>query len=235
MEIENLMEADFSLCFVFFEELIDSCGDLSGRRSLTELGCGGSLAIPEGNGSVTLMAAALAEQGGLQLLDESLCQRLHGVGENHIHAEEVVPRLDDVVDLDGLFVGEDAVCLVQYLNLIAGEPVTGHASVAVDHVDLQILIEATVHSAVALLNKRFEKFGKLRGFLFLSGGFGCVLWYVPSIKFLIGTGDAFVSAVTSDDPFRNTPSCCCLACGNVVHFLLFLSTDLGCDPRNNWC
>ena len=111
--------------------------------------------------------------------------------------------------------------------------VTGHAPVAVDHVDLQVFIETAIHSAITLLNKGFEKFGKLRGFLFLSGGFDCVSGYVPSFKFLIGTGDAFVSAVAADDSFRNAPTRCCLACSDVVHFLLFLSTDLGRDPRNN--
>ena len=184
---------------------------------------------------MSLMAAALAEQGGLQLLDESLRQRLRCIGENHIHAEEVIASLNNVVDLDGLFVGEDSVSFVKYFYLITGEPVAGHASIAVDHVDLLVFIETAVHFAVALLDKCFEKFGKLRGFLFLSRGLGCVLGYVPSFKFLIGTGDALVSAVTPDDSFGNVPSCCCLACGNVVHFLLFLSTDLGCDPRNNWC
>ena len=37
MEIEDLMEADIFLRFVFFEELIDGCGDISWRRSLSEL------------------------------------------------------------------------------------------------------------------------------------------------------------------------------------------------------
>ena len=121
---------------------------------------------------MALVTAALAEQGRLQLLDESLCQRLHGVGQDHIHAEEVIASLNDVVDFNGLFVGEDAVGLIQHLDLIASQPIAGHASVAVDHVNLQVLIEATVHSAVALFNKGFEKFGKLRGFLFLSCGLG---------------------------------------------------------------
>ena len=212
MEIENLMEADIFPCLIVFKQLIDGCGDLGRWRSLAELGCGGSLAISGGNGSVALMAAALAEQGGLQLLDESLCQRLHGVGENHIHAEEVIASLDNVVDLDGLFVGEDAVGLVQHLDLITGQPVAGHASVAVDHVDLQVFIEATVHSAVALFDKGFEKFGKLRGFLFLSGGLGCVFGYVPDAELLIGIRDAIIAAMPSDKLFRDIPFCCDFAC-----------------------
>ena len=80
MKIQNLMEADIFLSFILFEQMIDGCGDLGRRRGLTELGGSGRLAISGGNGSVALMAAALTEQGGLQLLDESLCQRLHGVG-----------------------------------------------------------------------------------------------------------------------------------------------------------
>jgi 2-C-methyl-D-erythritol 2,4-cyclodiphosphate synthase len=151
MEIKDFMETDIFLRFVFFEELIDGCGDISWRRSLTELGGGGCLSISGGYGSVSLMAAALAEQGGLQLLDESLRQRLHCIGENHIHAEEVIASLNNVVDLDGLFVGEDAVGFIENFNLISGQPVAGHASVAVDHVDLQIFIEAEILFAVALL------------------------------------------------------------------------------------
>ena len=100
MEIENLMEADIFLRFVFFEQLIDSCRDLGRWGSLSELGRSGCPAISGGDGRMALMAAALAEQGGLQLLDESLRQRLHGVGEDYIHTEEVVTCLDDIVDLD---------------------------------------------------------------------------------------------------------------------------------------
>ena len=74
MEIQNLVEANILLCFVIFKQLINGCGDLCRRRSLAEFGRGSSFAVSGGNGSVTLMAAALAEQGGLQLLDESLRQ-----------------------------------------------------------------------------------------------------------------------------------------------------------------
>ena len=161
---------------------------------------------------MAFVAAAFAKQGGLQLLDESLCQRLHGVGEDHIHAEEVIASLNDVVDLDGLFVGEDTVSLIQHLDLITGEPVTGHASVAVDHVDLQIFVKAAIQPAVALLDKCFEKFGKLRGFLFLSGGLGCILGYVPDAEFLIGIRDAIATAMPSDELFRDIPFCCDFTC-----------------------
>ena len=161
---------------------------------------------------MALMAAALAEQGGLQLLDKILCQRLHGVGENHIHAEEVIASLNNVVDLDGLFVGEDTVSFVQHLDLIAGESVAGHASVTVDHVDLQVFVKATIHSAVALFDKCFEKFGKLRGFLFLSGGFGCVLGYVPDAELLIGIRDAIIPAMPSDQLLGYIPFCGDFAC-----------------------
>lgn len=201
MEIENLMEADIFPSLVFFEEQIDGCRDLGRGCSLAKLGCSGRLAISGDNGSVALMAAALAEEGGLQLLDESLSQRLHGVGENHIHTEEVIPCFDNVVDLDGFFVGEDPVGLVQNLDLIPCESVAGHASVAVDHIDLQVFIEAAVRSAVALLDKGFEKFGKLRSFLFLSDGLGCIFRYVPSFKLLIGIGDAFLHAIDAYHSF----------------------------------
>ena len=45
MEIQNLMEADIFLCFVFFEQLVDGCGDLGRRRSLAKLGCGNRLSV----------------------------------------------------------------------------------------------------------------------------------------------------------------------------------------------
>jgi len=218
MEIQNLMEADIRLRLVFLEQLIDGCGDLCRRCSLTELGCGGSLAVSGGDGSVALMAAALTEQGGLQLLDERLCQRLHGVGENHIHAKEVVAGLDDIIDLDGLFVREDAVGLIQHLDLISGESVAGHAPIAVDHVDLQVLIEAAVHPAVALLDKCFEKFGKLRGFLFLSGGLGCILGYVPDAELLIGIRDASLGAISVNQTHAYIPFFCNFFYCDVVHF-----------------
>ena len=87
------------------------------------------------------MAATLTEQGGLQLLYESLRQRLHCIGENHIHAEEVVARFDDVVDLDGLFVGEDTVGFIENFNLISGQPVAGHPAGTVGEVCLDVVIQ----------------------------------------------------------------------------------------------
>ena len=224
MEIKDFVEANILLCLVLLEQLIDGNRDFCRRRSLAELGCGGSLTISGGDGGVALMAAALTEQGELQLLNESLCQRLHGIGENHIHAEKVVASLDDIVDFDGLFVSEDTVGLIQYLDLITGQPVAGHAPVAVDHVDLQVFIETAVHFAVALLDKCFEKFGKLRGFLFLSCGLGGIFGYVPDTEFLIGICDASLHAILCDHALGNAPFFCRFSYGNVVHILPFLST-----------
>ena len=218
MEIENFVEADILLRFVLFEQLIDGCGDLGRWRSLAEFGCGGSLAVSGGDGSMALVAAALAEQGGLQLLDESLRQRFHGVGENHINAEEMIVGLDDVVDLDGLFVGENPVGLIQHFNLITGQSVAGHAAIAVNHIDLQVFIEAAIHSAVALLDKGFEKFGKRRGFLFLSCGLGCVLGYVPDAELLIGVQDASLGAISVNQTHAYVPFFCNFFCRDVVHF-----------------
>ena len=53
-----------------------------------------------------------------------------------IHAEEVIPGLDDVIDLDGFVAGEDFIAFVEHFHLISSEPIAGHAVVAVDHVDL---------------------------------------------------------------------------------------------------
>ena len=83
-----------------------------------------------------------------------------------------------------------------------------HAAGTVRQVDLQVLIEATVHPAVALFDKCFEKFRKLRGFLFLSCGLGCVLGYVPNFEFLIGIGDALQYAINTYHSFRDTPFFC---------------------------
>lgn len=205
MEIKDFIEPDILLSPIFFEQLIDNCGDLCRRRSLAKGGCSSRFAISGDNRRVTLETAALAEQGDLQLLDESLRQRLRCVGGNHIHAEGVIASLNDVIVLDGLVVGEDAFSLVQHVNLIAGEPIASHMSVSVDHVDLQVFTGASVRSAVALHDKHFEK---LRGSLFLSGGLGCVLVYVSSFNILISTWDAFLHAIDADHLFRNSPFFC---------------------------
>lgn len=57
------------------------------------------------------MPADLAEQCRLQLVNKALSQRLHGVGQDHIHAEKVIPRFNDIVDLDGSVVGKYTVGL----------------------------------------------------------------------------------------------------------------------------
>ena len=124
----------------------------------------------------------------------------------------MIASLNDVVDLDGLLVGENAVSFVQHLDLITGEPVTGHASVAVDHVDLQIFVKAAIQPAVALFDKGFEKFGELGSFLFLSGGLGGVLGYVPDAELLIGIRDAIIPTMPSDQLLGYIPFCGDFAC-----------------------
>lgn len=161
---------------------------------------------------MALVAAALAEQRGLQPIDKALGQGLHGIGQYHVHAEKVVPCFNDVVYLDGLVVCEYAVCFVQHLDLIAGQAVAGHADVAVYHVDLQVLIETAVLFAVSLLDEGSEKFGKLGGVLFLSRGLDCVFGYVPDAELLVGFGDAVISAMTPDELIRDIPFSCDFAC-----------------------
>ena len=48
----------------------------------------------------------------------------------------MISGFNDIIDLDVFAGSEDTVFLIQYLNLITGQTIAGHASAAVDHVDL---------------------------------------------------------------------------------------------------
>ena len=69
----------------------------------------------------------------------------------------MISGLDDIIDLDVFAGSKYPVLFIQYLNLITGQAIACHASTAVDHVDLKILIKASVLLAVTLLENLFEK------------------------------------------------------------------------------
>ena len=111
---------------------------------------------------MTLVAAAVADQLHLDLVNECLVQWLHGVAQNHIDGQKMISCFDDIIDLDCFAAGDDAVGFVQQLDLVARQPVAGHAAVTIDHVDLDIVVKTTILSAVSLLDQIFEEWGDLR-------------------------------------------------------------------------
>ena len=111
---------------------------------------------------MTLVAAVVAEQLHLNLMNECLVKRLHRIAQNHIDSKEVISCFDDIIDLDCFAAGDDAVGFVQQLDLVASQPVAGHSTITVDHVDLDIVVKTTILSAVSLLDHIFEKWGDLR-------------------------------------------------------------------------
>ena len=108
------------------------------------------------------MAAVVAEQLHLDLMNECLVQWLHHIAQNHIDIKEVISCFDDIIDLDCFAAGDDAVGFVQQLDLVASQPVAGHSTVTVDHVDLDIVVKTAILSAVSLLDQIFEKWRDLR-------------------------------------------------------------------------
>ena len=80
---------------------------------------------------MTLVAAVVAVQLHLNLMNECLVKRLHGVAQNHIDSKEVISCFDDIIDLDCFAAGDDAVGFVQQLDLVASQPVAGHSTVTI--------------------------------------------------------------------------------------------------------
>ena len=111
---------------------------------------------------MTLVAAVVAEQLHLNLMNECLVQWLHRIAQNHIDSKEVISCFDDIIDLDCFAAGDNAVGFIQHFDLVARQPVAGHAAVTIDHVDLDIVVKTTILSAVSLLDQIFEKWGDLR-------------------------------------------------------------------------
>ena len=106
---------------------------------------------------MTLVAAVVSEQLHLDLMNECLVQWLHRIAQNHIDSKEVISCFDDIIDLDCFAAGDDAVGFVQQLDLVACQSIAGHATVTVDHVDLDIVVKTSILSAVSLLDQIFEK------------------------------------------------------------------------------
>lgn len=143
---------------------------------------------------MTLVAAVVAEQLHLNLMNECLVQWLHRIAQNHIDSKEVISCFDDIIDLDCFAAGDDAVGFVQQFDLVASQPVTGHSTVTVDHVDLDIVVKATILSAVSLLDQIFEKWGDLRRIYYVffdPRRFSCIFGDKPNTVVLIGLGIRF--------------------------------------------
>ena len=154
------------------------------------------------------MAAVVAEQLHLDLMNECLVQWLHHIAQNHIDSKEVISCFDDIIDLDCFAAGDDAVGFVQQLDLVASQPVTGHSTVTVDHVDLDIVVKATILSAVSLLDQIFEKWGDLRRIhcvFFDPRRFSCIFGDKPNTVVLIGLRNSILSAILIYHSFGNTP------------------------------
>ena len=114
---------------------------------------------------MSFVAAIVAEQLHLDLVNECLVQGLHGIAQNHIDRKEVVSCFNDIINLDCFAAGDDAVGFVQQLDLVARQPVAGHTPIAVDHVDLDIVVKTAILSAVSLLDQIFEKWGGSEAYL----------------------------------------------------------------------
>ena len=56
---------------------------------------------------MTLVAAIVAEQLHLNLMNECLVQWLHRIAQNHIDSKEVVSCFDDIIDLDCFAAGDN--------------------------------------------------------------------------------------------------------------------------------
>ena len=102
------------------------------------------------------MFTTVTEKLYLQLIDESLCQRLHCVGQDRVNAEKMISGLNDIIDFNVFASCEDSVFLIQYSHLIAGQTIACHTPATIDHVNLQILVEAAILFAIALLDKSFK-------------------------------------------------------------------------------
>ena len=157
---------------------------------------------------MTLVAAVVAEQLHLNLMNECLVQWLHRIAQNHIDSKEVISCFDDIIDLDCFAAGDDAVGFVQQLDLVASRPITGHSTVTVDHVDLDIVVKTTILSAVSLLDQIFEKWGDLRRIhcvFFDPRRFSCIFGDKPNTVVLIGLRNSILSAILIHHSFGNTP------------------------------
>lgn len=154
------------------------------------------------------MAAVVAEQLHLDLVNECLVQWLHCIAQNHIDGQKMISCFDDIIDLDCFAAGDDAVGFVQQLDLVARQPVAGHSTVTVDRVNLDIVVKTTILSAVSLLDQIFEKWRDLRRIycvFFDSKRFSRIFGDKPNTVVLIGFRNSVLSAILIHHSFGNTP------------------------------
>lgn len=169
------------------------------------------------------MAAVVAVQLHLDLMNECLVQWLHGITQNHIDSKEVISCFDDIIDLDCFAAGDDAVGFVQQLDLVARQPVAGHSTVTVDHVDLDIVVKTAILSTVSLLDQIFEKWRDLRRIhcvFFDPRRFSCIFGDLPDTVILCQVRDTSFGTIPSDESFGNAPFLCRFLYCDVTHTCL---------------
>ena len=88
------------------------------------------------------------------------------------------------------------------------QPVAGHSTVSVDHVNLDIVVKTAILSAVSLLDQIFEKWGDLRRIycvFFDSRRFSRIFGDKPNAVVLIGFRNSVLSAILIHHSFGNAP------------------------------
>ena len=117
----------------------------------------------------------------------------------------MISGFNDIIDLDVFAGSEDTIFFIHHLGLIAGQKIAWHASAAVDHVDLQILVKAAILFAVTLLDNLLEK--QRCGFHIF--GISCRLFgvcgYIPCVEFRISIWNVPLPVINSNHSFCNTP------------------------------
>ena len=68
---------------------------------------------------MSFVAAIVADQLHLDLVNECLVQGLHGIAQNHIDSKEVISCFDDIIELDCFAAGDNAVGFIQHFDLVA--------------------------------------------------------------------------------------------------------------------
>ena len=94
------------------------------------------------------------------------------------------------------------------------------SEVAVDHVDLQVSIEAAILCMISQAKKFLEKCREWFCFFYLASGFGSIFGNEPGSKLLIGIRNSTLYAIPADHSLGNTPFLSCLFWRNVVHVYL---------------
>ena len=144
VEIKNVAEFDSLRRFIcfdeaaqFFVDFLRRCGAGEGRGS-------GVLAICTGRSLSSLVTPSVGKRQCMQLPDRRLGKGSHSLYQNIVEAPELISDFDEVIDFQRLVEERDLVGLVERLHLLPRHAVACHPAVAVRHVDLNIIIKASV-------------------------------------------------------------------------------------------